>query len=60
MQLTREWLPRLFPQERDFQRIPRLPGNQYGVCLRRKPHQSPAKARMGGGVVVRGFQMTGV
>ena len=43
-------------EDRDIQRIPRLPGNQNGVYMRLKSPQPPAKARMGGGGE---FQMTG-
>ena len=42
--------------DRDFERIPRLQGNQNIVYMRCKSPRSPAKARIGG---VRGFQMTG-
>ena len=34
-------------EDRDFQQIPRLLGNQNGVYLRWKSPQSPAKAQMG-------------
>ena len=37
-------------EDRDFQWIPRLPGNQNGVYMRWKSPQSPSKAQGAAGV----------